>query len=283
MADGYLVDRLPRQLVRPRPIQFETPKSYLARICAANVIDVGYIERLAARRRSSTHRADELGHAIAELGGPPPEHFEQEFQRAGRWAGTSYRLAHAFSSTLPGRPACSHCVAGGRAITFDHRDFMVCPRHRRWLDVHALQDQQDAGLADLTADRRLRKLAAAGLVRVNVYDRIGDHLRAHLTGTVKRRPRDATGSNQSMLQFPRQVDLVELLAGYLRARSPDERPLGDWHRRPEEARFRRYMRPRLIALNVAQDRDRDVNPLLEGLLDVAMVALSDRVDIAVGF
>lgn len=43
------------------------------------------------------------------------------------------------------------------------------------------------------------------------------------------------------------------------------------------------MRPRLMALNLAQDRERDVNRLLEGLLDVAMLALSDRTDVAVGF
>ncbi|WP_460836091.1 hypothetical protein, partial [Nocardioides hungaricus] len=61
MANGYGVSALPPQLVRPRPVQFETPNSYLGRICAANVIDVEYIERLAARRRSATRRADELG------------------------------------------------------------------------------------------------------------------------------------------------------------------------------------------------------------------------------
>lgn len=283
MADRYVVQPLPRQLIRPGPLQFETPNSYLARVCAANVIDGEYIERLAARRRSSTRRPDELGYLIEELGGPAPEHFEQEFQRAGRWAGTSYRQAHAFSPNLPGRPACSRCDAGERARTFDHRRFMICRRHRRWLDPHSVEGQQDVGPDELEVDRRLRQLAAAGLVSVNVYDRVGDHLRAHLTGSAKRPPTTLTRPNQSLLQFSRQLRLVELLAGYLQARSPEDMQLRDWHRRPEEACFRGYMRPRLTALNLTPDRERDVNPLLEGLLDIAMLALSDRADYAVGF
>lgn len=276
------VSPLPPQLVRPRPVQFETPSSYLGRICAANVIDVNYIERLAARRRSATRRANELGHLIEELGGPAPEHFEQEFRRAGQWAGTPYRQAHAFSPKLPGRPACSHCAAGDRAITFDHRDFMVCRRHSRWLDPHHADDQQDVGAAALKADRRLRQLAAAGLVPVNVYDRVGDLLRAHLMGIAKQPP-GPTASRHSLLQFPCHVRLVELLANYLRIRCPQDMPLRDWHRRPEEARFRGHMRPQLVGLNLGQQGERDINPLLEGLLDVAMTALSDRTDYAVGF
>lgn len=283
MADGYIVEPLPRQLVRPRPVQFEAPNSYLARVCAANVIDVEYIERLANRRRALTRRPDELGHLIQELGGPVPDHFQQEFQRAGQWAGTSHRQAHAFSPKLPGRPACIRCAAGERALTFDHRHFMVCRRHRRWLGLRDHEDQQAAGPEVLEADRRLRQLARTGSVPVNAYDRVGDLLRTHLTGTAKWVAPTSSGLSQLLVQFPRQVRLLELLTRYLQIRCPDDMPLHDWHRRPEEARFRRYIRPRLIALNLTQDGEGDVNPLLEGLVEVALSTLSDRTDYAVGF
>ena len=124
-----MVEPLPRQLVRPRPIQLETPGSYLTRICAANVIDVKYIERLAIRRRTITRRGDELGYIIEELGGPARNHFQQEFQRAGGWPKRWLREAHAFTPNTPRRQACSHCSAGEPAFTFYHRKFMVCRKH----------------------------------------------------------------------------------------------------------------------------------------------------------
>jgi hypothetical protein len=151
---GYLVEPLTRQLVRPRPLQFETPSSYLTRICAANVVDAAYIERVAKRRRTVTRPADELGYLIEELGGPSRDHFQREFRRAGGWPGTWQRQAHAFSPNSPGRQACSHCSAGEPATTFYHREFMICPKHHRWLGAYAYEPQQPAGPTVMGADRR---------------------------------------------------------------------------------------------------------------------------------
>lgn len=70
------------QLGRVRPLQFETPDSYLVRLCSANAIDPSHITRLIRVRRQHTGRSDELAHVIAELGGPPAEHFSWEYARA---------------------------------------------------------------------------------------------------------------------------------------------------------------------------------------------------------
>lgn len=278
-----MVEPLPRQLVRPRPIQLETPGSYLTRICAANVIDVKYIERLAIRRRTITRRGDELGYIIEELGGPARNHFQQEFQRAGGWPKRWLREAHAFTPNTPRRQACSHCSAGEPAFTFYHRKFMVCRKHGRWLGAHANDAQQTAGPETIDADRRLRRIAAAGLVSILAYDRLAVLLNAHLTGTTKPPSAASSVPSDSLVQFPSQVNLLELVTDSVQTRYPVDEPLPAWHSRPEQERLRRHMRPGLIALNLAQGRDGDVNRLLEGMVEVAIDMLSERTDYAAGF
>lgn len=89
--------------------------------------------------------------------------------------------------------------------------------------------------------------------------------------------------SDSLVQFPSQVNLLELVTDSVQTRYPVDEPLPAWHSRPEQERLRRHMRPGLIALNLAQGRDGDVNRLLEGMVEVAIDMLSERTDYAAGF
>ncbi|AFA76175.1 hypothetical protein GPOL_174p01560 (plasmid) [Gordonia polyisoprenivorans VH2] len=76
------IDRLPRQLVPVRYVHFETPNSYLRRLCTANSIDYAWMLVLVKKRRlSACTGATELGSVIAELGGPEPAMFESTYER----------------------------------------------------------------------------------------------------------------------------------------------------------------------------------------------------------
>ncbi|WP_460836092.1 hypothetical protein, partial [Nocardioides hungaricus] len=176
-----------------------------------------------------------------------------------------------------------YCTGGAPAKTFYHREFMICGKHRRWLGDRSFEPQQTAGRAAIAADRRLRRIAAAGLVSVTAYDRIADLLRGHLTGTMEVQPASPPEASPSLVQFPSQVQLLALVTNYLRLRCPDAKPLPEWHRRPEQANLRQYLRPRLNAMRLKPQPDDDINWLLEGLVDVVIAMLGDRTDYAAGF
>lgn len=157
---------LSRQTIPVRVRQLETPGSYLRRLCIANSIDATWlVDSLRRRRRADGRDTRDLGVAIAELGGPTPEHFEAAHAAAlvghanlrGPWARQEVT-----------RTACLSCTAGERVQTYSHVRFAFCRRHRQWLGVTQRHRVMDEDL--WKAERRLRHLVTRGRVSSTLYE-----------------------------------------------------------------------------------------------------------------
>lgn len=159
------------QIIRPRPMQYETPESYLTRICDANVIDTESVKRQVRSRRYSTRNRDELGIIIEELGGPPRSHFEREFERA---TGQLHTDEHAFSPNPAIRPGCIKCCSGTAFDTFNHRRHMTCLKHYRWLGTGQHDPPHDVPHTIRATERNFRRIAASGVIPMYVFDNIGE-------------------------------------------------------------------------------------------------------------
>ncbi len=130
----------------------ETLKSYLARLAAANYIDVGDLRGHLGMRTPT--RPPELDR-MSILTGHSPSTLASVLADARPFPGRT-RL-----SPLRGRPACRHCTRR-RGIPTDVQcvapDLRVCRRHRRWLGglTDPIGEQHDlTGLPEVaTAQRR---------------------------------------------------------------------------------------------------------------------------------
>jgi len=253
------------QLGRVRPLQFETPDSYLVRLCRANVIDPTHVARQTHVRRQRTGRADELARVIAELGGPPVGHFTREYARA--FVQESPPLNKVFPGHRSTRPGCRRCAAGEVVETFDHRRFMICLKHDRWVGRGG--QRQVVDYESRTVERHFRRIAATGLIPSFAHDSVvatldrnaaafgnglwrGHHRHAHV-------PTD---------RYPALVRTLQVLADYLAERWPREREIQSWHRRPEQHRLYEYLRPRLAWLGEPAELWQATDELVGVVIDI---------------
>lgn len=261
------LDVLKPQITTPRPAQFETPDSYLARLCAANVIDLDYIRRLATYRRRQTGRPEELGYVIAELGGPAPRHFRREHARA--LILTASPVADAFAATARTRPACSRCAAGDDILTYDHRRFMICLKHNRWIGNRVTEQRQIDDRELRNVERRFRRIMAEGLIPTEAHDAVvaaigrnsptlGEHLWLGYRG------HDHPGIDR----FPARTRLLKTIAAYLAQNWPLEREIVVVHRRPEQRRLYDDLRASLTWLGQPADSWKFIDELVQIVLDV---------------
>jgi hypothetical protein len=222
------------QLGRVRPHQFETPESYLVRLCRANVIDPTHVARQTQVRRQRTGRPDELAHVIAELGGPPVGHFTREYTRAFLRENPS--LSTVFVAHHCTRPGCRRCAGGDDFETFDHRRFMICLKHDRWVGRGGQRQVIDYELR--TVERRFRRIAASGLIPPFAHDRVVaplDRNAAALGDGLWRGHR--RHAHVPIDMYPALVRILQVLADYLAEHWPRGREIRTWHRRPEQHRL----------------------------------------------
>ena len=163
------METLTRQTIPVRVRHLETPESYLRRLCVANSIDANWlVNSLRQRRLADGRDTRDLGVAIAELGGPAPEHFEAAHAAA--------LVGHAnvrgpWDKQTVTRTACLSCTAGERVLTYPHVRFTFCRRHGQWLGDGTRQQRR--GVLDAeswNAERHLRRMVARGLVNNDLID-----------------------------------------------------------------------------------------------------------------
>jgi hypothetical protein len=233
------------QVARVRPHQFETPDSYLARLCAANVIDPSYIARQTEVRRQRTRRRNELAHVIAELGGPPVGHFPSEYARA--FVKESPSLAEVFGPRRSVRQACRRCTAGEEVETFDQRRFMMCLKHDRWVGPGDQRQIIDYEMRNV--ERRFRRLTATGLIPPFAHDAVVNLVDRHATVLGDRLWRGHRQHAHAPIDhYPALVHILQVLADYLSEHWPLECEIRTWHRRPEQRRLYDHLRTRLTWL-----------------------------------
>lgn len=193
---------LPRQVIPVRYRHFETPTSYLRRLCVANSIDTEWMARQVAQRRMGHKDGGRAqGDIIAELGGPAPFHIERAWARAsvgiieprGPWARPS-----------DPRTACLSCTAGERIDTYRHIRFAFCRRHGQWLGQTQRNQVMDETL--WKAERRLRRLVTRGRINSTLYDAAWGLVRDNAYMTVGKNwsPRLLAAWNSS--DFVRETD-----------------------------------------------------------------------------
>jgi len=241
------IERFKPQVVCPRPYQLETPDSYLARLCAANVIDLDHIRRRVHARRTRTRRPDELGYVINELGGPDIRHFHREYARTVPQLSVKAHMAFAVQPRT--RPACSRCVHGVSVDAYDHRLFMICLKHNRWIGHRADEQQQISDLGLRTVERRFRQIATTGLISNQFHDGVTAALDRHAPvlrdGLWLGKQRQ---SHPQIDRYPALVRILTTIADYIDEYWPIEREIRTVHRRPEQARLYRSLRTSLAWL-----------------------------------
>lgn len=253
------------QIVRPRPMQYETPESYLTRICDANIIDTESVKRRVQSRRYSTRNPYELGVVIEELGGPPRSHFEREFERA---TGQLHTGEHAFRPNPATRPGCIKCCAGTAFDTFDHRRHMTCLKHYRWLGTGHHDPPHDVPHTICATERHFRRISVSAAIPMYAFDDIGEACRHRKTPTT-----DATSwCLDHVGNYRMNVSILRWMAIYIETRFGDQRPPYFWHRGTNGADFRAYLRERLAPA----ERHYSLQQLIEDLVYIADVVLSDR-------
>lgn len=259
------------QALRPqvtvlRPLQLETPDSYLARLCSANAIDVGYIQRLATARRRYSGRPDELGIVIAELGGPAPEHFRREHARAFNAGESTFDGAFATTSAHS-RPGCQRCAAGNPVQTYDHRRFMICLRHNRWIGHRPSEQRQLEEHHLRGVEKRFRRTMATGLISRPAHDAVVAALARHSVG-LEYGLGHVQPAHPGIDGFAARTRLLHILARYLARHWPVGREIAEWHRRPEQARAYEYLRGELTWLGSPAANWRLIDDLVQVLLDI---------------
>lgn len=175
---------LRRQVFVPRVHTFETPHSYLARICGRNMIDAGHMLQVVVSRKRQTKRPHELGVVIRELGGPDESSFVMQWVRAGNdlEASDTGQAPHDFGSvfrrTLYTRSACEYCTRGETVTTYEHEKFMMCLKHGRWVQPQSagrIQRQVPPGWR--RTERQFRRLQRHPLLPATLHHQIWDLIR----------------------------------------------------------------------------------------------------------
>lgn len=288
-VDGHAKERMETlrfQTRRPRPHQMETPGSYLTRLCEANLIDLAHMDRLVVSRRRQSGRPDEMAHVIAELGGPDPRHFYQQYVRA---VGGGAPLAKAFQRQRHRRLACLRCTAGSEVTAYDHRRFMICFKHQRWIAGSTPADQCQLLDPELLAvERRFRRAMSSGLVTPRLYDGIRrvviqnsasifDRLwQGHrLHGPAGRDHHDIRGGLHGRLDlYPAVVRILTITVEYLELYwpiTPGKKAML-LHPRPEQRRLYAHLRPRLEWIGSTPESHR----VIDGVVAALIAALSLR-------
>jgi hypothetical protein len=166
------------QPVHVRPHHLETPRSYLARMCVANVINPRVVALRIAERRRRTGIRDQLATVIHELGGPRPSRFVRSYlavtrNRVKMADDVDTILNRAYRRPRTVRHACTFCSAGQMVETFDHDRFCICLKHGRWLAPGRQVDDQRQ-VPDraewVSAERRHRRAVANGLLTRQLAD-----------------------------------------------------------------------------------------------------------------
>lgn len=198
---------LPRLQIPVRPAHFETALWYLRRLCIANGVDSVWLGGIVRARRQARADPSEMGRAIAELGGPEPEHWSESHARA------RHGLSGVRSSNGPygrqgmTRLTCLSCTGGETVATYDHIRFGFCTKHGRWVGPGTTSTTQRGGLMDAEqhrAERAARGLVNRGLVDADLFETAWHLTRdwAYLTGKWPERLRQAAEPDT----FTREVD-----------------------------------------------------------------------------
>lgn len=213
-----------------RPCHFETPHSYLGRLCQVNVIDRHLIDAAIQQRRVVTGRYHQLAAVIHELGGPPAGHFARSYLRAtGKTpADAEALLTDTYRKHVNDvRYACTRCTAGHVVETFNHWQFMICLRHGRWLapgrPAHH-QLQLPTGAQWVAAERRYRHAAATSFLTRRLADTTWRAVRdqaavlgptewADRLHAAQNRPDFRPGVHDRLALFPHTTKVLQLLAG----------------------------------------------------------------------
>jgi hypothetical protein len=281
----------------------ETPRSYLTRLCEVNVVDVELVHSIIRRRRVITGRADEVGRAIAELGGPPVRSFARSYLTAtrARPQDVTALLRATFRNQHNYRTVCERCTSGAHAATYDHYGFAACLRHRRWTfpgPAGASAQAQLPGVQWVAAERRFRRIASSAFLTRELLDTAWTGVRDQAIhagpGTWRERldaarqvPGHVDGAHDRMALFPETVRILDLLA---QARTWYY--IDTYSRTPERLRahFRTELSwiddgPLWVLIGALVDqtlrtRRKDVNALLSLLVDHAR-PLRDNYDIRV--
>ncbi|MDJ0362285.1 hypothetical protein [Rhodococcus sp. H29-C3] len=218
------------QPVYLRPHHFETPHSYLDRLCAVNMIDRPLVNSLIRKRRNETGRSHHLALAIDELGGPHATHFVRSYLRATRTpqGDADTLLTETYRKRSTGiRYACTYCTAGHSVPTFDHHQFSICLKHGRWLAPdhgHEYQRQVPGHGEWVRAERRYRRAISTGLLARHLVDATWRIVRDQATvlgppswtghlRAAEARPGFIDGVDDQLALYPQTAQVLHLLSG----------------------------------------------------------------------
>lgn len=272
---GTVLEQLHPQVVRPRPQQFETPNSYLARLCTANLIEISYLRWLIRNRSSHTGRPDETAYVINELGGPKIGHFYSEYARATTQPAP--RPKDVFSARHRTRTACLRCAGGEEIDTYDHRQFTICLKHNRWVGRKAADQRQIIEPRLHKVERRYRRLGATGLIPVDTHDAIATAIDRHPQALGEYLTLSPTRQLHPHIdRYPAQVRILETITNYLAEHWPLRTEVRNWHRRPEQARIYGYLRHELSWLDSPAHACRLID-------DLAATVINTLINRTVGF
>ncbi len=261
------VNHFEEQLVRPRPMQYETPESYLRRLCEANVIDMEYVLSCARRRRTVTKYAGELGRVIEELGGPPPTHFESDFIRS---MGRPTTISHAFSPNPTTRQGCAKCCSGLPFETYNHHRYMTCLKHYRWLGINHSDPPRDVPRTIHKVERHMRKTVYARVMPGNSLEMIAESFIRHsnLGRTAPPMPLDP---DALVDRYQTYVEVLKWATRFTRLHFQPQTARQFWHRAEEGAEFRSGLRCRLAPVQSTHS----VNGIIDDLVRLVDIATSE--------
>lgn len=142
---------LKRQAFVPRVLQFETPRSYLARVANRNHFTYDSLDELLhdAARDHNIHTIEEV---INRLTGLPTDHFAIEAKHTGLADGIGIAAHKGY------RPLCTHCAQGADAWQFDQYLTNACLKHNRWTGTAKEPIQHPLTPQSRRAEQTLRHL-----------------------------------------------------------------------------------------------------------------------------
>lgn len=166
-----------RQALYIRPHHYETPHSYLDRLCDANAIHTPLVTAVVKKRRAETGHKHLLAHAIRDLAGVEPMHWVKAYTRAVNpiMDDANRMLGEVFRKPRDTRWVCTRCTGGQTAGTWEHHQFTICLRHGRWLAPgHGPEHQRQVpGEAVwLRAERAYRQVARSPFLTRPLVDEV---------------------------------------------------------------------------------------------------------------
>lgn len=159
--------RLP---IRVRPLAFETPASYEARLLAANRVGVVRYKHVVRWRETPEAMEAEL----EQLGGLTRGHFSRERGRLPRHPDGA--TCEKCTTGLGERYACTRCSRGDVVRQHAHDGLRVCRRHRRWVGVGPVDQQAPATAAVIKADKTYGRMKRRGDLDANRLAELEDFI-----------------------------------------------------------------------------------------------------------